>query len=110
MLQLKKLFLLFLLLWGLSVQAQTRLLKGRVHSQQGPVAGATVSVSGTGSGTASDNNGNFSLQVPEGNITLLISSVGYSTISKAVKPEENDILINLGQQDGELEKVVVTAL
>ncbi|MCW3112224.1 MAG: SusC/RagA family TonB-linked outer membrane protein [Segetibacter sp.] len=110
MLQQKKLFLLFLLLWGMSAQAQNRLLKGRVLSQQVPVAGATVSLSGVGSGTASDNNGNFSLQVPQGNITLLISSVGYSTLNKEVKAGENNILINLGQQDSELERVVVTAL
>jgi TonB-linked SusC/RagA family outer membrane protein len=110
MLQQKKLFLLFLLLWGMSAQAQNRLLKGRVLSQQLPVAGATVSLSGVGSGTASDNNGNFSLQVPPGDVTLLISSVGYSTLSKEVKAGENNILINLGQQDSELERVVVTAL
>lgn len=75
MLHLKKLFLFFLLLWGLSIQAQTRLLTGKVLSQQAPVAGATVTVSGTSSGTASDNEGNFSLQVPEGVVTLQISTL-----------------------------------
>ncbi|MHA4844971.1 SusC/RagA family TonB-linked outer membrane protein [Flavitalea antarctica] len=110
MLHLKKLFLFFLLIWGLSIQAQTRLLTGKVLSQQTPVAGATVTVSGTSSGTASDNEGNFSLQVPEGVVTLQISSVGFTTINKEVGANEKNIIVNLGQNDGELEKVVVTAL
>ena len=110
MLQLKALFLLSLLFWGMSMQAQNRLLKGRVLSEQVPVAGATITLSGTGTGTASDNNGNFSFQVPEGNITLIVSSVGYATLTKEVRAGENNILINLSQEGGELEKVVVTAL
>jgi len=109
MLLLKKLFLLVLVLWGFSVQAQNRLLKGRVLSQQAPVTGATVSLPGV-AGTASDNHGYFSLQVPQGNITLTISSVGFSTISKEVSANEDNIIINLDQQGTELEKVVVTAL
>ncbi len=113
MLKLKQLLLFFLLSWGVSVQAQTRLLKGRILSQQVPVVGATVSLQGTGAntaGTASDNNGNFSLEVPAGDITLVVSSVGYVTLSNEVKRGENNIVINLGQKDAELDAVVVTAL
>src|SRR5688500_19006249 len=105
-----KFLLVLLLLSGLNVHAQTRLLTGRVVSDQMPVTAATISVQGAASGTATDNNGNFSLQVPGGNITLLISSVGFSTLSRDVKANENNIQINLNRQDAELEKVVVTAL
>jgi TonB-linked SusC/RagA family outer membrane protein len=110
MLNLNKLFLLFLLLWGLNVQAQNRLLKGKIISQQVPVAGATVTVTGVSSGVATDNDGNFSLQVPEGVVTLQVSSVGYVTVNREVSAGENNIIVNLRQQENELEKVVVTAL
>src|SRR5687768_4124205 len=105
-----KFLLVFVLLSGLNVHAQNRLLRGRVLSDQVPVAGASISLQGVSSGTATDNYGNFSLQVPEGNVTLFISSVGFTTLSKDVKANENNILINLDKQDTELEKVVVTAL
>src|SRR5688500_18171560 len=110
MLQLKQLFLFSLLLWGISAQAQTRLLKGRVLSGQEPVAGATVSLTGSETQVASDNNGNFSLTVPPGNVTLVITSIGYSPLTREITANEDNITINLGQKDSELDEVVVTAL
>ncbi|RYY31095.1 MAG: SusC/RagA family TonB-linked outer membrane protein [Chitinophagaceae bacterium] len=110
MLQLKQLFLFSLLLWGISAQAQTRLLKGRVLSGQDPVAGATVSLMGTETQIASDNNGSFTITVPSGNVTLVITSVGYNSLTREVTTNEDNITINLGQKDSELDEVVVTAL
>ncbi|HEV7330824.1 MAG TPA: SusC/RagA family TonB-linked outer membrane protein [Flavisolibacter sp.] len=110
MIQLKNLFLLTLLLWGASIHAQNRLLKGKVLSEQSPVGGATVSVLGSTSSTATDETGNFSLQVPGGNITLVVSSVGYNPLSRDVQAGENDLVLNIGQKQSEMEQVVVTAL
>lgn len=44
-----------------------------------PLIGATVLVSGTSSGTITDFDGNFSVDVPEGATTLEISYTGYAT-------------------------------
>ncbi|MBD0254902.1 MAG: carboxypeptidase-like regulatory domain-containing protein [Cytophagales bacterium] len=55
-------------------------LTGRVTAQDGAgVPGASVSLKGTTIGTATDGDGRFSLTVPDGSGTLVISSIGYVT-------------------------------
>ena len=46
-------------------------------AQKEPIIGASVIQSGTTVGTATDIDGNFTLQVPEG-VTLEISSIGFA--------------------------------
>ena len=41
--------------------------------------GVTVLVKGTTNGTTTDPNGGFSLNVPDGNGTLVVSFIGYQT-------------------------------
>jgi TonB-linked SusC/RagA family outer membrane protein len=54
------------------------LVRGKVTGEGGaPLAGASVQVKGTTTGTTTDNDGNFSLSVPNANVTLVISSIGY---------------------------------
>ncbi len=53
-------------------------VKGRVvNSKNEGIPGATVVVKGTTLGTTSDETGNFSLTLPDGNATLVISSIGF---------------------------------
>lgn len=42
-----------------------------------PISGASITVKGTSLGTFTDNNGAFSLTVPVGKSTLVVSSVGF---------------------------------
>ncbi|HSF53835.1 MAG TPA: carboxypeptidase-like regulatory domain-containing protein, partial [Algoriphagus sp.] len=52
---------------------------GRVVDQSGlPLPGATITIEGTNSGTVSDDEGNFSLDVPDGGV-LLVSFIGFTT-------------------------------
>src|SRR5262245_59240052 len=58
--------------------AQNKTITGKVTNANGtPVAGATVQVKGTTSGTTTDNSGNFSIAASKGS-TLLFSNVGFS--------------------------------
>lgn len=72
--------LVFLLMCTTAVAAQaqeTKTFKGVIEDASGnPVVGATIVVPGTTTGTMSDVNGNFSLNVPAGS-TVEISYVGY---------------------------------
>lgn len=53
-------------------------VRGKVTGEGGaPLAGASVQVKGSTTGTSTNNEGNFSLTVPDANVTLVISSVGY---------------------------------
>src|SRR5688572_26336600 len=105
----KRLLLLPLLFWGLVIQAQTRIITGKVGSASGPVAGASVTLSG-GEGTTTDDNGSFSLRAPSGNVTITVSSVGYSELRQNVTASQNEVDIILQQSGGTLNEVVVTAL
>ena len=105
----RKLLLLPLLLWGLVIQAQTRLITGKVGTASGPIAGASVTLSG-GEGTTTDDNGSFSLRAPSGNVTITVSSVGYTEVKQNLSASQNDVEIILQQSDGTLNEVVVTAL
>lgn len=87
--------------------AQTKKVTGKVtFAEDGePVIGASVSVKGTTTGTVTDIDGNYSLNVPESAHNLIFTYVGMITQSHAVKPVVNVVL----QSDTKnLEEVVVT--
>ncbi|WP_198661725.1 carboxypeptidase-like regulatory domain-containing protein [Lewinella sp. IMCC34183] len=90
--------------------AQSRTLTGKVidaDNGEGIIA-ATVLVKGTSQGTVTDFDGTFSLSVPAGRDTLVVSYVGYQsrTVSVAGKSK---ITSRLGGSV-DLSEVVVTAL
>ncbi len=59
---------------------------GTVTNSKGePVQGASIQVRGLSVGTTTDGKGNFSLEVPAGSNEIVVSAVGYSTQSFAVR-------------------------
>ena len=110
--QFHKLCIIPLLLFGMIVNAQTRTIKGRVITagDSQPVIGASVTIKGSTTGVATDNTGAFSLNVPEGRVTLVISSVGFTLIEHTVDGNTSTVTIPLTGSQGELGEVVVTAL
>ncbi|HNU15299.1 MAG TPA: carboxypeptidase-like regulatory domain-containing protein, partial [Chitinophagaceae bacterium] len=66
------------------IQSQEIKVTGKVTSATGePLAGVSVSVKGSRTGTVTDANGNFSLTVPD-DAVLVFSSVGYEPVEMAV--------------------------
>jgi len=75
-------------------------------SDNTPIIGASVMVKGTTLGITSDINGQFSLRVPAGKNTLVISSVGYKT--QEVNISGNKVIkVTLASDTKQLEEVVV---
>ena len=104
---LKRLFVVLagFVLGASMLSAQTIKVTGVVtDNEKLPVMGAAVMVSGTTIGTATDLDGNFTLDVPDGAI-LEISSIGYETRKVKATPKMNIVLL----EDAELlnESVVV---
>lgn len=95
-----------LLLAVFSVQAQTQDVSGRVTDQKdgSPLPGVTVTVKGTNVSTATAADGTFTLKVPAGAKTLVISSVGYGIKEVAVGA---NLSIALATGDNSLSEVVV---
>ena len=72
------------MLLSLPVLAQNAQIKGTVKDAKGEaVIGASIFVKGTQTGTASDLDGSFSLQVPHGAV-LEVSAIGYQGIELPV--------------------------
>ena len=88
--------------------AQTKTITGQVRDSKGdPVPFANVTVKGTNTGASADANGNFSIQVEEGQ-TLVISSASFAE-KEVVVGASSTVSVSL-EQEGALQEVVVTAL
>lgn len=78
---------------------------GTVLDEKGqPLPGASVKIKGTQIGTATDQNGRFSIEAPE-NSTLIINSLGYLT--QEVQVSNEPMIIRLKVSGTDLSEVVV---
>lgn len=103
-------FSILLFMGTLALNAQTRVITGKVTSAEDsePIPGVSISVLGTTLGTVSNIDGEFSLQVPEDAQTLVFSFVGMTRKEVAV---EGRSVINV-QLESEMigvEEVMVVA-
>ena len=88
-------------------QSPTIKVRGQVVDELGePLLGATIRVKGGSTGTTTDLDGNFQLEVP-GNSTLLVSFVGYKEREIAVRNRAIIETIQLQPDNQILEQVVV---
>ncbi len=78
--------LLLLLLSAPGAWAQSTTLNGRVVDQMTGeyILGATVTVDGTTTGTATNIYGFYSLSLPKGSYDLTWSFIGYTSMKKSV--------------------------
>ena len=82
-------------------------VNGQVTDQEGsPLIGVTILVKGTTSGTTSDFNGNFSLEIADGDQILVFSYTGYETQEVAVN-QQSELKVILTESISELDEVVV---
>ena len=88
--------------------SQSRKITGRVTGESNqPISGVSVSVKGSTAGTATDNEGHFSINVPSaGNVTLVFSSVGYAEHEQQVG-KQNTVNVTLSTNAAALNEVVV---
>jgi TonB-dependent starch-binding outer membrane protein SusC len=75
-----------------------------------PIPGASVKLLGSTTGTSSDANGKFTLNIPGSSGTIEISSIGYATQTTKVTASVSDLSITLLVDVGKLDEVVVTGL
>jgi len=97
--------------FGLLANAQSRIVKGTVSGEGdiGPLSGVTVQVKGTSIGVITDDDGKFSLAVPQGRDVLLFKSIGFVKQEVSIGSNSN-LSITLQEDVMGLEEAVVTAL
>lgn len=92
---------------ALAANAQNITVRGTVISSADnePMIGATVKVKGTGTGTVTDFDGNYTINIDK-NATLVFSMIGYETIEETVNGRTN-INVKMNETANDLNEVVV---
>ena len=90
------------------IPQQNQRVRGKIQDAMGPIAGASVAIKGTTIGTISDIDGNFSLEISNGQ-TIQISFIGYTT-QEIRYTGQSSINVTLVEDTKVIEEVVVTAL
>jgi TonB-linked SusC/RagA family outer membrane protein len=87
-----------------------QIITGAVKDGKGlPVPGANILIKGSSIGTSTSADGSFSINVPDANAVLVVSSIGYVTKEFTVGNQANiDVLLE--EDVNVLGEVVVTAL
>lgn len=95
---------------GIVTSFAQRSIRGTVSDAETgePLIGASILAKGTSSGTVTDFDGNFELEVPEGVSVLVVSYTGYTSTEVSLGATD-ELQIKLTQGVG-LDEVVVTGL
>ncbi|MHC0442402.1 SusC/RagA family TonB-linked outer membrane protein [Flavobacterium sp. 3-210] len=98
------------LLSSLGAVAQNRLITGIVADAQNKgIVAASIEVQGKPFSGVTDAEGRFKMNVPEGKVTLNVSSIGFVSKSIVLQENENRVSVVLIENAQELKDVVVTS-
>lgn len=101
------LLLAFLMVGTLGAFAQVTMVKGKITDDQGQgIPGVNILVKATTTGTTTDTDGNFTLNVPNSNATLIVSSIGYVSQEIALNGRST-VDVKLATDTKSLSEVVV---
>jgi TonB-linked SusC/RagA family outer membrane protein len=90
-------------------QAQTREVTGRVTTTAGqPLSGVVVALAGQTGGVRTNERGEFRLQVPNGDVTVIARTIGYKRGTQRVPSTSSSVEFSLEKDVLELEGVIVT--
>nr|WP_299385172.1 SusC/RagA family TonB-linked outer membrane protein [Allomuricauda sp.] len=84
-------------------------VSGVVSDDTGPLPGASIVIKGTTTGTTTDFDGNYTIEVPGPDAILVVSYIGYSTLEVPVNGQ-TEVNVSLKEDAQALQEVVVTAL
>lgn len=108
-----KMLLLFLLMGGIGMFTEQALAQNDVKvsgvvtdEQNGTLPGVSIKVTGTTTGTVTDANGAFTLNVPDANSTLEFSFIGFTTQSVGLAGR-TQLNVKLTTASAQLDEVVV---
>lgn len=87
--------------------AQAITVKGKVTNENNePLPGVSIGIKGTGKGTTTDASGSYTLNVPDGNATLVFTFIGFTT--KEVPVNNRGVIdVQLSSENKALSEVVV---
>jgi len=104
------LLLISMLLLQVPLMAQQRTVSGKVTSTEdgGVLPGVSIVIEGTTTGTVSDIDGNYSIDVPGPDAVLVYSFIGFASQSQRVGSNQT-LNVALSPETGDLDEFIVTA-
>lgn len=93
---------------GHETPLQQHTVRGKISNTDGtiPLIGASIKIKGMQGGTSTNQDGLFELTLPQSQVTLIISSIGYITKEVAVADQQN-LNVQLQEDANNLDEVVV---
>ncbi|MFT6000596.1 MAG: TonB-linked SusC/RagA family outer membrane protein [Neolewinella sp.] len=104
------LLLIFCLFAHAALMAQYTVSGTVTDSNQETLIGVSILVKGTTSGTVTDFDGNFSVNIPAGAEQLLFSYTGFASQAVPVSGATSNLLIIMAEDVTSLDEIVVTGL
>lgn len=100
-----------LLMFSASAIAQ-RKISGVIEDAKSnaPLDGATITLKGSKTNAISKEGGRFTIPVPAGKVSLVVSFVGYETKTVSVSGEESSVHVNLNEASNQLNDVVIVGV
>lgn len=95
----------------LSTALFSQKLKGKVTDEKGDgIPGVTIQLAGTGTGTATGDDGTYSLPLTAGSHVVNFSYLGYGTISKTINmgTTDQELNVDMSTSSTALQEVVIT--
>lgn len=101
-------FLLMLL--SISTQAQSILSAIVVDNNQIPLNGATVQLQELNKATVTNAQGEFLIKAPNGNYTVKVSYLGYTSVNQKITTGSKNNIITLSPKENVLDEVLVSSI
>ncbi|MGE5108602.1 MAG: SusC/RagA family TonB-linked outer membrane protein [Sphingobacteriales bacterium] len=104
----KNLLFILLLCLGTALKAQERTISGTITSEKDgkALAGVSILIKGSASGSVTDVNGAYTIKVPAGNVSLVFSFVGYTSQEVLLK-KQSAVNVMMYTENKSLDEVVV---
>ena len=94
--------------FAVTAGAQTRIVKGKVLDTEGTaVPGVAVIQAGTSNGTMTEADGSFSIKVPDKDVKLEFSSLGYVSTTVTVPASQDRVTVTVEEEAMTLDETVV---
>lgn len=107
-LRMKKLLLLFTFVFVQVALAQVT-IKGNVTSKNTPLEGAAVYINNSSIGTTTDSNGDFELRIRSGKYDIVVSFLGFKTITYTLNTENytGRLVFKMQEEANLLDEIVI---
>ncbi|WP_340066368.1 TonB-dependent receptor [Ascidiimonas aurantiaca] len=103
-------FFVFVVLLGFFSYAQTTITGKVIDTNNQPVPGANVVITGLTVGAVTDFDGNFTLRTSEiPPFTLTVSSIGYTKATVSITTNNQNVIVTLSEEETMLDEIVVSA-